>query len=65
VSRHVPDRNIALELVRVTEAGAMAAARWIGRGDKEAADTGGVAALHIVIDTVRMRGVVVVGPSGV
>jgi len=61
VSRQVPDRNIALELVRVTEAGAMAAARWIGRGDKEAADKAAVDAMRYVLDSVAMRGVVVIG----
>jgi fructose-1,6-bisphosphatase II len=61
VSKHVPDRNIALELVRVTEAGAMAAARWIGRGEKESADGAAVDAMRVVLDTVRMRGVVVIG----
>jgi fructose-1,6-bisphosphatase II len=57
----VPDRNIAMELVRVTEAGAMAAARWIGRGDKEAADKAAVDAMRYVLDSVAMRGVVVIG----
>ena len=61
MSRHVPDRNIALELVRVTEAGAMAAARWIGRGEKESADGAAVDAMRVVLDTVRMRGIVVIG----
>jgi fructose-1,6-bisphosphatase II len=61
VSRQVPDRNIAMELVRVTEAGAMAAARWIGRGDKEAADKAAVDAMRYVLDSVAMRGVVVIG----
>jgi fructose-1,6-bisphosphatase II len=61
VSRPVPDRNIALELVRVTEAGAMGAARWIGRGEKESADGAAVDAMRAVLDTVRMRGVVVIG----
>ncbi|MBV8563632.1 MAG: class II fructose-bisphosphatase, partial [Actinobacteria bacterium] len=56
-----PDRNIAMELVRVTEAGAMAAARWIGRGDKEAADQAAVDAMRYVLDSVAMRGVVVIG----
>jgi fructose-1,6-bisphosphatase II len=56
-----PDRNIALELVRVTEAGAMGAARWIGRGQKESADGAAVDAMRSVLDTVRMRGVVVIG----
>jgi len=59
--RQAPDRNIALELVRVTEAGAMAAARWIGRGDKEAADQAAVDAMRFVLDSVAMRGVVVIG----
>src|SRR5689334_15889567 len=61
MSRQVPDRNIAMELVRVTEAGAMAAARWIGRGDKEAADKAAVDAMRYVLDSVAMRGVVVIG----
>jgi fructose-1,6-bisphosphatase II len=56
-----PDRNLALELVRVTEAAAMAAARWVGRGDKEAADQAAVDAMRLMLDTVRMRGVVVIG----
>jgi fructose-1,6-bisphosphatase II len=59
--RHVPDRNIAMELVRVTEAGAMAAARWIGRGEKESADQAAVDAMRYVLDSVAMRGVVVIG----
>jgi fructose-1,6-bisphosphatase II len=56
-----PDRNIALELVRVTEAGAMAAGRWVGRGQKEAADQAAVDAMRGVLDSVQMRGVVVIG----
>jgi fructose-1,6-bisphosphatase II len=60
-ARQAPDRNIALELVRVTEAGAMAAARWIGRGDKEEADQAAVDAMRYVLDSVAMRGVVVIG----
>jgi fructose-1,6-bisphosphatase II len=60
-ARQAPDRNIAMELVRVTEAGAMAAARWIGRGDKEAADQAAVDAMRFVLDSVSMRGVVVIG----
>jgi fructose-1,6-bisphosphatase II len=56
-----PDRNLALELVRVTEAAAMAAARWIGRGDKEAADQAAVDAMREMLDTVQMDGVVVIG----
>jgi fructose-1,6-bisphosphatase II len=60
-ARQAPDRNIALELVRVTEAAAMAAARWIGRGDKEEADQAAVDAMRFVLDSVAMRGVVVIG----
>jgi fructose-1,6-bisphosphatase II len=56
-----PDRNMALELVRVTEAAALAAARQIGRGDKEAADQAAVDAMRHVLDTVSMDGVVVIG----
>jgi fructose-1,6-bisphosphatase II len=60
-ARTAPDRNIAMELVRVTEAGAMAAARWIGRGQKESADQAAVDAMRFVLDSVSMRGVVVIG----
>ena len=60
-ARPAPDRNVALELVRVTEAAAMGAGRWIGRGDKEAADQAAVDAMRAVLDTVQMRGVVVIG----
>jgi len=56
-----PDRNLALELVRVTEAAALAAARLIGMGDKEAADQAAVDAMRIVLDTVQMDGLVVIG----
>jgi fructose-1,6-bisphosphatase II len=56
-----PDRNLALELVRVTEAAAMGAARWVGRGDKEAADQAAVDAMRVMLGTVSMRGVVVIG----
>src|SRR5205809_2198592 len=56
-----PDRNLALELVRVTEAAAMAAGRWIGRGDKNAADQAAVDAMRSMLDTVAMDGVVVIG----
>jgi fructose-1,6-bisphosphatase II len=56
-----PDRNLALELVRVTEAAALAAARWVGRGDKEAADQAAVDAMRLMLDTVAMAGVVVIG----
>jgi fructose-1,6-bisphosphatase II len=61
VSRPAPDRNVALELVRVTEAAAMGAGRWVGRGEKEAADQAAVDAMRAVLDTVHMRGVVVIG----
>jgi len=56
-----PDRNLALELVRVTEWAALAAARWVGRGEKELADGAAVDAMRLVLDTVRMDGVVVIG----
>jgi fructose-1,6-bisphosphatase II len=59
--RHAPDRNLALELARVTEAGAMAAARWVGRGDKNGADAAAVNAMRQLINTVSMDGVVVIG----
>ncbi|GAA2079332.1 class II fructose-bisphosphatase [Aeromicrobium tamlense] len=56
-----PDRNLALDLVRVTEAGAMAAGRWVGRGDKNGADGVAVNAMRSMINTVSMDGVVVIG----
>src|SRR5690348_4294923 len=56
-----PDRNLAMELVRVTEAGAMAAGRWVGRGQKESADQAAVDAMRAMLDTVSMAGVVVIG----
>jgi fructose-1,6-bisphosphatase II len=56
-----PDRNLALELVRVTEAAALGAGRWVGRGDKVAADQAAVDAMRIMIDSVSMDGVVVIG----
>ena len=56
-----PDRNLALELVRVTEAAAMQAARWIGKGDKIAADQAAVDGMHAVLGTIRMDGIVVIG----
>jgi fructose-1,6-bisphosphatase II len=59
--KNPPDRNLALELVRVTEAAAMQAARWIGRGDKIAADQAAVDGMHHVLRTVGMDGVVVIG----
>ena len=59
--REAPDRNLAMDLARVTEAAALAAARWIGRGDKEAADQAAVDAMRLVLNTVAMEGVVVIG----
>jgi fructose-1,6-bisphosphatase II len=56
-----PDRNLALELVRTTEAAALAAARLVGKGDKIAADQAAVDAMRIMLDTVSMDGVVVIG----
>ncbi|HEX9177085.1 class II fructose-bisphosphatase [Mycobacterium sp.] len=59
--REAPDRNLALELVRVTEAGAMAAGRWVGRGEKEGGDAAAVDAMRELVNSVSMRGVVVIG----
>jgi fructose-1,6-bisphosphatase II len=59
--QEAPDRNLALELARVTEAAAMAAGRWVGKGDKIAADGAAVNAMRKLINTVSMRGVVVIG----
>jgi fructose-1,6-bisphosphatase II len=56
-----PDRNLALELVRTTEYAALACARWIGRGEKESADGAAVDAMRLMLDTVAMRGTVVIG----
>jgi fructose-1,6-bisphosphatase II len=56
-----PDRNLALELARVTEAAAMAAGRWLGRGEKEDSDQAAVDAMRLMLDTVSMDGVVVIG----
>ncbi len=56
-----PDRNLALEVVRVTEAAALAAARWVGRGDKIAADQAAVDAMRVMLHTVPMDGIVVIG----
>ena len=56
-----PDRNLALELVRTTEYAALACSRWIGRGDKEAADQAAVDAMRMLLDTVSMDGLVVIG----
>src|SRR4051812_42533787 len=59
--RQAPDRNLAMELVRVTEAAALAASRWMGRGDKEGADGAAVEAMRVVLGTVSMDGIVVIG----
>ena len=56
-----PDRNLAMELVRVTEAAALAAGRWVGRGDKNGGDGAAVDAMRELISTVEMAGVVVIG----
>jgi len=56
-----PDRNLALELVRVTESAALAASRWVGRGDKIGADGAAVDAMRTVLSTVPMDGIVVIG----
>ncbi|OIV38804.1 fructose-bisphosphatase, class II [Mangrovactinospora gilvigrisea] len=61
VGPEAPDRNLALELVRVTEAAAMAAGRWVGRGDKNGADGAAVKAMRTLVHTVSMNGVVVIG----
>ncbi|MEO3762912.1 class II fructose-bisphosphatase [Streptomyces sp. B8F3] len=61
VAPEAPDRNLALELVRVTEAGAMASGRWVGRGDKNGADGAAVRAMRTLVSTVSMNGVVVIG----
>src|SRR5688500_19313295 len=61
---HTPqdlDRNLALDLVRVTEAAAMAAGRWVGRGDKDAGDGAAVDAMRKLINSLPMRGTVVIG----
>ncbi|CAL9462880.1 class II fructose-bisphosphatase [Streptomyces sp. NPDC090994] len=61
VPAEAPDRNLAMELVRVTEAAAMAAGRWVGRGDKNGADGAAVRAMRTLVQTVSMNGVVVIG----
>lgn len=60
-NEQVPDRNIAMELVRTTEAAALGAARWVGRGDKDGADGAAVNAMRMMLDTVDMDGVIVIG----
>ena len=59
--KQTPDRNLALELVRVTEAAALAAARWMGRGDKNGADGAAVDAMRVVLNSLPMDGIVVIG----
>jgi len=61
VARPQPDRNLALDLLRVTEAAAMAAGRWVGRRDKDGADAAAVAAMRAMMGTVTMDGIVVIG----
>ena len=56
-----PDRNLALELVRTTEAAALAASRWVGRGAKESADAAAVDAMRLILGTVQMTGTVIIG----
>src|SRR5687767_5784704 len=59
--RQPPDRNLAMELVRVTEAAALAASRWMGRGDKNGADGAAVDAMRIVLSSVGTQGIIVIG----
>ena len=61
VPASAPDRNLALELVRVTESAAMSAGRWVGRGDKISADQAAVDGMRLMLDTTSMSGVVVIG----
>ena len=56
-----PSRNLAMELVRVTESAALAASRWVGRGDKNGVDKAAVDAMRTVLATVPMRGIIVIG----
>ena len=63
-SRQQPDRNLAMELVRATESACLAAARWVGRGDKNAADNAAVEAMRLSLSTVSLDGVVVIGEGG-
>ena len=58
---NLPDRNLAFELVRVTEAAALAGGRWVGRGEKETADQAAVDAMRLVLNSIEMDGVVVIG----
>ncbi|MGH9155381.1 MAG: class II fructose-bisphosphatase [Acidimicrobiales bacterium] len=59
--KQAPDRNLAMELVRVTEAAALAASHWMGRGDKERADGAAVDAMRVIMQTVAMDGLIVIG----
>ncbi len=59
--QQAPDRNLAMDLARATEAAALAAGRWLGRGDKNGADGAAVDAMRLVLNTVPMEGVVVIG----
>jgi len=61
VERSQPTRNLALELVRVTEAAALSSARFMGRGDKEGADGAAVNAMRVVLQSVDMNGIIVIG----
>ena len=61
MTKQAPDRNLAMELVRTTEAAALAAAEWVGRGDKEAADGAAVDAMRLILGTVQMTGTVIIG----
>ncbi len=60
-SRQQPDRNLAMELVRATESACLAAARWVGRNDKNSADDAAVEAMRLSLSTVQMDGIVVIG----
>ena len=55
------ERELALEFARVTEAAALAAARWVGKGDKEAADDAAVTAMRVMFDTVAIYGIIKIG----
>jgi len=61
MTKKAPDRNLAMELVRTTEAAALAAAEWVGRGDKETADGAAVDAMRLILGTVQMTGTVIIG----
>ena len=60
-SQQSPDRNLAMELMRATEAAALAGGRWMGRGDKNAADGASVDAMRLVLNSISMDGLVVIG----